>query len=94
MEAAVWPDKDVLPLIRNKYVLVQLYVDDKTPVSGDTTIGDINSALQTEKFNSNSQPDYVLLNPDTGLPLVPPQGAIYDNGQYEGFLQSGLEHYK
>lgn len=92
MEATVWPDKKVLPLIRDEYVLIQLYVDDKTMVS-NSTIGALNSKLQTEKFNSNSQPDYVLLNNNEKL-LVPPQGAIYDPADYAAYLQSGLDEFK
>jgi thiol:disulfide interchange protein len=93
MEATIWPDRKVLSFIRDDYVLIQLYVDDKTAVA-HSTIGEINSKLQAEKFNSNSQPDYVLLNPDTGQQLVPPQGAVYDSGQYAAFLQSGLQQFR
>lgn len=89
MEATVWPS--VLPLIR-QYVLIQLYVDDKADV-GNTTIGKRNSKLQEIKFNSNSQPDYVLLD-DKGKILVAPQGAIYDTAAYGAFLQSGLDAFK
>lgn len=90
METTVWPDPQVLPVIRDDYVLVQLYVDDKTSMTGDTTIGDMNSALQTAKFNSNSQPDYVLLD-DNGNTLAPPQGAVYDPAQYAAYLKRGLK---
>jgi thiol:disulfide interchange protein len=91
MEAAIWPDSKVLPLIRDKYVLIQLYVDDKTAV-GISTIGQINSKLQAEKFNSNSQPDYVLLD-GNGKLLVPPQGAIYDPAAYAVYLQNGINEF-
>lgn len=92
METTVWPDPQVLPTIRENYVLVQLYVDDKTIVSGDTTIGDVNSALQAARFNSNSQPDYVLLD-DDGNTLVTPQGVIYDAAQYAAYLKQGLHKF-
>src|SRR6185312_1970828 len=77
MEATIWPDNAVLALIRDKYVLIELYVDDKTalPVSEQytsafskrlvTDIGALNSDIQASRFNSNSQPEYVLLD-DTG----------------------------
>jgi thiol:disulfide interchange protein len=106
MEATVWPDKQVLPLIRDDYVLIQLYVDDKTALpdgeqytskfSGQriTNIGALNSDIQAEKFDSNSQPDYVLLNPQTEGRLVPPQGAVYDAGEYAKYLSSGLNTFK
>ncbi|MBS1524857.1 MAG: thioredoxin family protein [Bacteroidetes bacterium] len=93
MEADIWPDPKVLPLIRDRYVLIQLYVDDKTTTAGDTTIGDVNSGLQAAKFNSNSQPDYVLLDPATQQPLVSSQGAVYDAPQYAAFLSEGLNKF-
>ncbi|MBS1502847.1 MAG: thioredoxin family protein [Bacteroidetes bacterium] len=93
MEADIWPDPAVLPLIRDQYVLVQLYVDDKTAVSGDTTIGDYNSGLEAAKFNSNSQPDYVLLDPVTEQQLVAAQGADYNASEFAAFLKNGLERY-
>ena len=88
MEATVWPDAQVLPIIQNNYVLIQLYVDDKT-VIGNSTIGAINSAIQANKFNNNSQPDYVLLD-DTGKELIPQHGADYDSAKFAGYLKKGL----
>ncbi|MDN5288018.1 MAG: disulfide bond formation protein DsbD, partial [Mucilaginibacter sp.] len=83
MEANVWPDKQVHQRITQAYVLIQLYVDDKTDLATAEqtttpegrqikTIGNKWSYLQTSKFGSNSQPFYVLLNPDTQESLVPP----------------------
>jgi len=102
MEATVWPNRSVLPLIRDRYVLIQLYVDDKT-VLPDTeqyvsnfshqqikTIGALNSDIQASRFNSNSQPDYVLLNTNEAL-LLPPQGANYDAATYALYLRTGLD---
>ncbi|MDB5117200.1 MAG: disulfide bond formation protein DsbD [Mucilaginibacter sp.] len=106
MEANVWPDKAVLPLIRDNYVLIQLYVDDKTELPANeqytskfsgkqvTTVGALNSDIQASKFNSNSQPDYVLLDPQTEQTLVAPQGAVYDAVLYAAYLQSGLDEFK
>jgi hypothetical protein len=84
--------------------LIQLYVDDKTDLetaekSGTPegrsikTIGNKWSYLQTSKFTSNSQPFYVLLNPDTQEPLVAPQGAEYAPVTYLRYLDSGLRAY-
>ena len=104
MEANVWPDKQVLPLLRDKYVLIQLYVDDKTELpaaeqtvsklSGKTlkTIGNKYSDFQASRFNTNSQPYYVLLGRD-GNVLVPPQGANYEVENFASFLNSGLKAY-
>lgn len=103
MEAVVWPDKSVYPFLKNEYILIQLYVDDKTelPVEEQyispfskrkiTTIGSLNSDIQATHFNTNSQPFYVLLDPTTQTPLVPPQGADYDATRYARYLQSGLD---
>ena len=102
MEASVWPDKEVYQRINNDYVLIQLYVDDKTELAPEEqtvteqgkrikTIGNKWSNLQAEKFASNSQPFYVLLNPYTQKSLVPPQGAEYDAKLYLDFLNSGID---
>jgi len=104
MEANVWPDKQVSDRINNQYVLVQLYVDDKTDLAANEqtttpegrtikTIGNKWSYLQTSKFVSNSQPFYVLLDPKTEQPLVAPQGANYDPAEYLKFLDAGLAAY-
>jgi len=106
MEASVWPDKKVLTLLRDSYVLIQLYVDDKTELPANeqytssfshrlvTTIGGLNSDIQATRFNTNSQPYYVLLDPATEMPLVTPEGADYDPARYYSYLQSGLNRYK
>lgn len=106
MEATVWPSPAVLPLLRDKYVLVQLYVDDKTelPAAEQTvskfsgkqlrTLANKWSDLQASRYNSNSQPDYVLLDPRTEKTLVPPLGADYDADRFQQFLASGLAAYK
>jgi len=105
MEANVWPDKQVLPLIRDKYVLIQLYVDDKTELpaaeqtvssfNGEkiTTLGGKYSDLQASRYNTNSQPYYVLLNPETEKVLVPPIGADYEVANFKSFLDKGLALY-
>jgi thiol:disulfide interchange protein len=100
MEANVWPDKEVYKHISQDYILIQLYVDDKTdvPTTEQTataqgknikTIGNKWSNLQAEKFRANSQPFYVLLD-DNGNLLVPPSGADYDPVSYLKFLNNGL----
>jgi thiol:disulfide interchange protein DsbD len=105
MEADVWSDKAVLDVIRNKYVLVQLYVDDKTELapqeqfqssfSGKTikTIGAKWSDFQASRFHSNSQPFYVLLD-TTGELLVQPQGADYNATRFYQYLQNGLNAFE
>lgn len=105
MEAAVWTDETVKKTITEDYVLIQLFVDDKTPLpepievveNGQTrklrTVGDKWSYLQRSKFGSNTQPQYVLLN-NEGHPLN--HSASYDEDiqKYIEFLNTGLKNYK
>ncbi|HEY2581597.1 MAG TPA: thioredoxin family protein, partial [Mucilaginibacter sp.] len=102
MEETVWTDKQNHKIINEDYVLIQLYVDDKTDLAFSEqsvtpggraikTIGNKWSYLQTNKFLSNSQPFYVLLDPATQQPLVSPQGANYDPVAYLDYLKSGLK---
>jgi len=105
MEASVWPDKEVLSRLTNDYVVIQLYVDDKTDLavaeqtvskySGKkiNTIGNKWSDLQASRFNANSQPFYVLLDTKGNL-LVQPQGADYDPVSFTKYLDSGLQAFK
>jgi len=105
MEASVWPDKEVLSRLTNDYVVIQLYVDDKTDLavaeqtvskySGKkiNTIGNKWSDLQASRFNANSQPFYVLLDTKGNL-LVQPQGADYDPVSFTKYLDSGLAAFK
>ena len=105
MEASVWPDKEVLSRLTNDYVVIQLYVDDKTDLAAAeqtvskysgkkiNTIGNKWSDLQASRFNANSQPFYVLLDTKGNL-LVQPQGADYDPVSFTKYLDSGLEAFK
>lgn len=103
MEASVWTDKSVYSLISNDFVLIQLYVDDKTELQANEqtvtaegkkirTIGNKWSNLQISKFKANAQPFYTLLD-DEGNLLVQPQGADYNPETYKAFLQSGLNNF-
>ena len=105
MEANVWPDKAVYSKLSNDYVIIQLYVDDKTELEANekykssfsgksiSTIGNKWSDLQASRFNANSQPFYVLLGHDE-KPLVKPTGANYNPEEYLQFLESGLKAFK
>ncbi len=107
MEDNVWIDPEVGNLIKNKYVLIQLYVDERTIempadkvhyskyLKGKTTdLGKWNQDLQATRYGANSQPYYVLTGHDLN-PLVKPEGAILnDNKAYVAFLQSGLDKFK
>ncbi|MCR4601905.1 MAG: thioredoxin family protein [Prevotella sp.] len=107
MEAAVWTDPKVRDLINDKYVLISLYVDDKTPlpepievtdVDGTKrklrTVGDKWSYLERTKIGANTQPFYVLLDPATGKPLNGLRSYDEDIDPYIEFLQKGLQNYK
>ena len=106
MEAAVWTDPGVRDMLNDKYVLISLYVDDKTPlpepievtdVDGTQrklrTIGDKWSYLERTKIGANTQPFYVLLDPATGKPLNGLRSYDEDIDQYIEFLQKGLKNY-
>lgn len=105
MEAAVWTDPQVAEIMSDDYVLIQLFVDDKTPlpepvmvnVNGQEqklrTVGDKWSYLQSCKFGANAQPFYVLLD-HQGKPLS--QSYAFDDNvdHYLNFLKNGLAQYK
>ncbi|MBO4483570.1 MAG: thioredoxin family protein [Prevotella sp.] len=104
MEAAVWTDERVKDLITNDYVLIQLFVDDKTPLAEPIevvengqprklrTIGDKWSYLQRTKFGSNTQPFYVLLDNEE-KPLATPRSYDEDIEAYISFLKEGIRNY-
>lgn len=99
MEATVWADPQVLNRLKNDYVIVSLYVDDKTQLpenekkvseSGKKikTLGNKWSDFQATKFQTNSQPYYVIVNAD-GNTLVPPEAFNLNINNYINFLESG-----
>ena len=105
MEAAVWTDAKVADLLNQKYVLISLFVDDKTPLPEqmevtDTdgskrtlrTVGDKWSYLQRYKFGSNTQPMYILVD-NEGMPLTGSRSYDENISEYMDFLNAGLEAY-
>ncbi len=102
MEAAVWSDPQVADILNNKYILISLYVDDKTPLASPIeveengqkrtlrTVGDKWSYLQRVKFGANAQPFYVLLN-EEGHPLAGSRSYDEDIQGYIEFLNKGLK---
>jgi len=105
MEANVWTDPAVAKLLKEEFVMAELFVDDKTELPANEqfvskysnkkikTIGNKNSDFQASAFNSNSQPLYVIVDPN-GQVLVPQSGANYNVEQYKAFLQSGVDAFK
>lgn len=103
MEARVWSDPRVQQILRDDYVLVALYTDDKTKVPENewvTTaggkvlkdIGRINSYIAQTRFGVNGQPNYLILGRD-GQELVPKRAYNLDVEAYIDFLKSGVEAY-
>ena len=105
MELAVWTDTKVGDIINNDYVLITLYVDNKTPLTEPIkvvengkertlrTVGDKWSYLQRVKFGANVQPFYVLVD-NKGYPLNKSYSYDEDIPKYVEFLQTGLKNYK
>ena len=106
MEAAVWPDAKVRQLMTEDYVLVSLYVDDKTPLpatievteaDGSTsklrTVGDKWSYLQRYKFGAQTQPFYVLVDHEA-RPMAPSYSYDENINQFIQWLQSGLNVFR
>ena len=106
MEEHVWPIKKIDNYLRNDYVLISLYVDDKKSLPEDeqVLVNRINGGtrklenyghkwahFQTQFFQTNSQPYYVLLSPDGKHILNSPVGYTPDEDEYAQFLQCGLD---
>ncbi|MFQ5447109.1 MAG: protein-disulfide reductase DsbD family protein, partial [Saprospiraceae bacterium] len=107
MEEHVWPTKEVYKYLKDDFVLISLYVDEKIDLpeeeqktvpmkSGGTrklrTTGHKWQYLQTENFNNNSQPYYVLLSPN-GKMLNHPVGYTPESSEYASFLECGLQKF-
>ena len=105
MEGKVWSDPAVLKRLRENYLIIALYTDDRTKlpeeewiISGfdgkvKKTLGKKNMDLQISRYNTNTQPFYVLLDPQ-GNPLAQPRGHNLDVGAFAGWLDSGLEKFR
>ena len=105
MEAAVWTDDRVAEMLRNDYVLITLFVDDKTPLQQPLTVvengverklrtvGDKWSYLQRHKFGANAQPFYIPVD-NEGTPLAGSYSYNEDIQAYIDFLRKGLSNYK
>ncbi len=98
MEAAVWTDPRVAQILSSQYILVSLYVDDKTPLPSPidivedgqnrtlNTIGDKWSYLQRHRFGANAQPFYVITDAN-GIPLKPARAYNENIEEYLNFLE-------
>lgn len=104
MEQRVWSDPKVLSMLKNDFVIVVLYTDDKTKLTENEWVttssgkvlkdrGRVNAWLVRENFGVSAQPNYVLLSPD-GKQLAPIRGYNTDIDGFVEFLNSGLEKMK
>ena len=105
MEQRVWSDPAALDILRNEYVIVALYVDDKHKLPEEDWVTDaqtgkvykdlgrVNSYIARERFNVNAQPNYVLLSPD-GEILVPTHSYDLSVENFIKFLNRGIDAYK
>ncbi|WP_027452550.1 protein-disulfide reductase DsbD family protein [Segatella albensis] len=105
MEAAVWTDPLVSEMLSKDYILISLYVDDKTPLAKPMevtqngvkrtlrTVGDKWSYLQSSKFGANTQPFYVALD-NEGNPLTAARSYNENVQDYINFLKEGLDRYR
>ncbi len=105
MEASVWTDPGISRMLKEDYVLISLYVDDKQRLPGPLevnvrgkkrtlrTVGDKWSFLQQVKFGANAQPFYVALDND-GRPLTGAYAFDESVSDYRKFLKRGLDNYR
>ena len=104
MEQRVWSDPKVLSILKNDFVIVVLYTDDKTKLPESEWVttssgkvlkdrGRVNAWFVRENFGVSAQPNYVLLSPD-GKQLAPIRGYNTDIDEFVEFLNSGLEKMK
>jgi thiol:disulfide interchange protein DsbD len=105
MEARVWSDPQILERLKNDFVVVALYVDDKTVLPENQwytstydnkvkkTIGKQNADLQITRLNNNAQPYYVLVGKDERV-LVAPKPYDLSVENFEAFLEAGKQKFK
>jgi thiol:disulfide interchange protein DsbD len=105
MESRVWLDPKVFKILKEKYIIVALYVDEKTELSKDkwvtdeTTgkvykdVGRANSYIARTKWGANAQPTYILLNHNEEL-LAPKHSYDLNINSFIAFLNSGLEKFE
>ena len=105
VEAKVWSDPDVLKRLKENFVIVALYVDDRTKLPEDEwitsgydgkikkTIGKKNADFQISRFRINSQPYYVILDHEENV-LIPPMTYNLNIKEYINFLDAGLEKFE
>jgi len=106
MEDKVWADPSVLKKLKNDFVVVSLYVDDKTKLPEEDwvkseydgrmkkTLGGKYSDFQITRFGMNAQPAYIILNPDGEVLVKKPFFYDPDARRFETYLKSGIDAFK
>ena len=89
METMVWSNDQVLPMLREDFVICALYVDDMTKIEGGKRLGKVNSNFAQKQWNVNAQPAYILLSPDGKTVLAGPRGYNTDIEGFVEFLNKG-----
>jgi thiol:disulfide interchange protein DsbD len=99
MENSVWTDPEVLQMLAEEYVVVGLYTDDRTTLPESDwksdaggkplkTMGKVNLELQIRKYNTNSIPFHVIIEPDgTEHHLA----VTFDTAEFRDFIRKGIE---
>lgn len=105
MEAGVWSDPEVLKILKDNFVIIALYADDRTPlpeskwvvssVDGKTkkTIGKVNEDIEISHYNTNALPYYIIAGHD-GKPLITPMTTNMNVDEYIEWLKKGLAAFK
>jgi thiol:disulfide interchange protein len=105
MDARVWSDPEIQKRIKENFVLVGLYLDDRTSLPANEvfvskidgkekkTLGKKNEDIEITMFNTNSLPLYAIVDP-SGKPLVEPRGTDFDIKAYIEWLDKGLQEFK
>ncbi|HOW41211.1 MAG TPA: thiol:disulfide interchange protein, partial [Bacteroidales bacterium] len=105
MEAKVWSDPEVLRRLRDNFVIIALYVDDRTQLSENEwitsqidgkvkkTIGKINEELEISKFKTNALPLYVIADHE-GNPLIDPMPTNLNIEEYKKWLDEGVAAFR
>lgn len=88
METMVWSNDQVLPMLREDFIICALYVDDMTKVESGKRLGAINSKLAQETWGVNAQPGYIIISPE-GEQLAGPRGYNTDINGFVEFLNEG-----
>ncbi|AFM04069.1 thiol:disulfide interchange protein [Bernardetia litoralis DSM 6794] len=105
MEASVWNQSEILPILKNELTVVALYIDERQELTEQekytserngkemTTVGKRNSDFQIRRFGQNAQPNYFLINPYTHQPLVAPVGKV-STAEFKKFLETGMKEFQ